>query len=150
MLSSLRPILVFLGFVGFTYVVLRHLLAYVTNHQIAPFVVPGMALLGVLSAWLLLSWKLQDFLIPHLLFVGFLFVYWYRANNMQTDRLTAAARAAAQRAKADEAEVLEAYFLTRWYMRLSMASYGAALLLAFAWLYGQFHGAPGSPPATTP
>jgi hypothetical protein len=138
MLTSLRPILVFLGFVGFTYMVLRHLLTYVTNHQIAPFVLPGMALLGVLSAWLMLSWKLQDFFVPHLLFVGFLFVYWYRANNMQTDRLTAAAREAARRAKADEAEVLDAYLLTRWYMRLAMASYVAAFGLAFIWLFSQF------------
>jgi hypothetical protein len=54
---------------------------------------------------------------------------------MQTEKLTAAARAAAQNAKADEAEVLDAYMLTRWYMRLSMASYLAAFTLGFAYLY---------------
>jgi hypothetical protein len=135
MLASLRPIFLFVGFVGFSYVVLRYLLAYVTNHQIAPFAVPGLALFGVLSAWLLLSWKLQDFFLWQVVFVGLLFWHWYRANNMQTEKLTAAARAAAQNAKADEAEVLDAYMLTRWYMRLSMASYLAAFTLGFAYLY---------------
>lgn len=135
MLADLRPILVFLGFVGFSYVVLRYLLAYVTNHQAAPFAIPGVALLGVLSAWLLLSWKLQDFFVWHLIFVGFLFLHWYRANNMQDDKLTAAAKEAARRGKADEAEVLNAYLLTRWYMRLGMASYLVTFALGFAWLY---------------
>lgn len=145
MLAEYRPIFIFIGFVGFTYVVLRHLLAYVTNHQAAPYILPGMGLFGVLSAWLMLSWKLDNFFVPHLLFVGFLFVYWYRANNMVTDKLTAAAREAAQRAKADEAEVLDLYMLTRWYMRLAMVTYAAAFSLGFAWLFtsGMRAGSPG-------
>jgi hypothetical protein len=138
MLAGLRPILVFIGFVGFTYVVLRYLFALLTNHRLAPLVVPGTALLGVLSAWMLLGWKLQDFFVPHLLFVGFLFVYWYRANNMQAGKLTLAAREAARRANADEAEVVDAYLLTRWYMRLAMAAYVAAFVLGFVWLYTRF------------
>jgi hypothetical protein len=135
MLADLRPILLFMGFVGFSYVVLRYLLGYVTNHRIAPIAVPGSALFGVLSAWLLLSWKLQDFFIWQLIFAAFLFLHWYRVNNMQTDKLTAAARAAAERAQADEDAVLAAYLLTRWYMRLSMLSYLAAFALGFAYLY---------------
>ena len=135
MLANLRPIFLFIGFVGFTYVVLRYLLAYVTNHQIAPVALPGLALFGVLSAWLFLSWKLQDFFLWHVLFVGLLFWHWYRTNNMQTEKLTAAAREAARKAKADEAEVLDAYLLTRWYMRLSMVSYLAAFMLGFAYFY---------------
>lgn len=135
MLPNLRLILLFLGFVGFSYVGLRYLLAYITNHQVAPFAVPGLALFGVLSAWLLLSWKLPDFFLWHVLFVGLLFWHWYRSNNMRTDKLTAAAREAAQKAKANETEVRNAYMLTRWYMRLGMASYLAAFTLGFAYLY---------------
>lgn len=133
--SNLRLLLVFLGFVGFSYVVLRSLLAYSTNHGIAPIAIPGIAVFGVLSAWVFVNWKLDDFFVWHLLFAGLLFFHWYKSNNMQTDRLTAAARDAARKAGADEEEVLNAWLLTRWYMRLSMASYLAAFALAFAYFY---------------
>jgi hypothetical protein len=142
MAANLRLILVFIGFVGFSYIVLKSLFRYCTNHGLAPFVLPGVAVFGVLSAWVFLGWKLTDFFLWHLVFVGFLFFHWYRANNMQTARLTATARQTANAAGADESEVLNAFLLTRWYLRLSMAIYLAAFTLGFAYFYSLGRAAP--------
>ena len=130
----ITQILLFLGFTGFSFILLRVSFQFAAEGRMTLAVPPALAVFGVLSAVVFLRLKLAEFLVWHLLFLAMVFVAWRRKSRVDADRLAQLAEQAAQQSGARAAEISRAFVQARQLLTLGFACYVVAFVAAFFYL----------------
>lgn len=136
-LPTFAQALMFVGFVGASFVVLRYALGGFAERNQAWFAPPVLTIAGVIAAYVFLRLKLDTFFIWYLAFLAFVFYGWRQKSRPGSDRLAELARQEAQRVRSDEADVLRAYMMTRQLLSMGLLFYAAAFCLAFMYLFSK-------------
>jgi hypothetical protein len=127
--------LLFLGFTGFSFLLLRLSFQYVAQGKAMYAVVPALALFGVLSAVVFLRLKLADLLIWHLVFLLMIFVGWRQKTRVEASRLTELAGQAAQQTGGDAAEIGSTFATGRQMLTIGFACYVVAFMATFFYMF---------------
>jgi hypothetical protein len=127
--------LYFLGFTGFSFVLLRLSFQYVAQGKALIAAAPALALFGVLSAVVFLRMKLADLLLWHLLFLLMIFVGWRQKTRVEAARLDRLADEAAAQTGADASEIRSRFLAARQVLTIGFGLYVIAFLATFFYLY---------------
>jgi hypothetical protein len=124
-------ILFFLGFTGFSFILLRLTFEYVAKGRATLAAPPALAVFGVLAAVIFLRMKLADLLVWHLLFLLIIFIGWRRKTRVDAERLAQLAGEAARQSGADADEIGRTFVAGRQILTVGFACYVVAFLAAF-------------------
>ncbi len=127
--------LLFLGFIGFSFVLLRLSFQYVAQGRALFAAVPALAVFGVLSAVVFLRMKLADLLVWYLVFLLMIFVGWRQKTRVDTDRLEKLAKEAAVETGGRPDAISDRFRSARQILSIGFACYVVAFLTTFFYLY---------------
>jgi hypothetical protein len=132
--ASINQILLFLGFTGFAFVLLRLTFQYAAEGRVTLAVPPALTLFGALAALVFLRLKLSDFLVWHLVFLLVIFLGWWRKTKVDAERLDRLAQETAQRTGGNAAEISRGFVLARQLLTMGFACYVVAFVATFFYL----------------
>jgi hypothetical protein len=129
--ASINQILQFLGFTGFSFILLRLTFQFAAEGRIAMAVPPALAVFGALAALVFIRMKLADYLVWHLAFLLIIFMGWWRKTKIEAERLTRLQQEAGDHALAGPGRD---FLMTRQLLRLGFACYVVTFVAAFFYL----------------
>ncbi|HET9903332.1 MAG TPA: hypothetical protein VFQ27_06480 [Xanthobacteraceae bacterium] len=132
--ASINQILLFLGFSGFSFVLLRLTFQFAAEGRPAIAVPPALAAFGAVAAFVFLRMKLTDLLVWHLAFLLVIFLAWWRKTKLEEERLQRLSEEAARQTGADAAEIRRHFLATRQMLTLGFACYAVAFVATFFYL----------------
>jgi hypothetical protein len=132
--ASINQILLFLGFTGFAFILLRLTFQYAAEGRMTAAAPAALAVFGALAAFVFIRLKLADFLVWHLVFLLVIFLGWWRKTKVDAERLERLTREAAQQSGGDAAEIGRTFVATRQILALGFACYVVIFVAAFFYL----------------
>ncbi|MBN8919655.1 MAG: hypothetical protein J0H62_02935 [Rhizobiales bacterium] len=132
--NAIAQILLFLGFTGFAFILLRHSFQFAAEGRYLFAIPAALTCFGVLAASVFVRLKLNDFLIFHLAFLAMIFFAWWRKTSVAPDKLAAMAEDAARRTGTSAAAIRQSFIQARQLLALGFAGYVIAFLAAFFYL----------------
>lgn len=132
--ASFTQTLLFLGFTGFSFLLLRLSFQFAAEGRMAFALPSALSLFGALAAVVFLRLKLADFLVWHLLFLLFIFVAWRRKSRVDNERFALLAQQTAAQTGKDSAEIRRSFIATRQLLTFGFVCYVITFLAAFFYL----------------
>lgn len=132
--AGINQLLLFLGFTGFSFILLRLSFQFAAEGRMVHLVPPALAAFGALAAFVFLRLKLADFLVWHVLFLLVIFGSWWRKTKMDPEALARAAQDAAQKTGGDAAEIRQSFTTARQMLTVGFACYLVVFVAAFFYL----------------
>jgi hypothetical protein len=133
-MASFNQILLFLGFTGFAFILLRLTFRFAAEGRMTFAVAPALAAFGALAALVLLRLRLADFLVWHLVFLLVIFVGWRRRTRLDPEQLDRVAQEAARQSGGDAAEISRGFLAARQALTFGFACYIVTFLTTFFYL----------------
>jgi len=130
--TTLQLTFVFVGFVAFTFVLLRLTFDITTRQQMTMLAPPAMTIIGVIAGFIFVRFKLHDFFVWYMLFFAIIFFAWRRKSGLEEARLRLEREAPGIGEAGDE--VLKEYRLTRQLLSLGLLVYGLAFVASTYYL----------------
>jgi hypothetical protein len=132
--ATINQLLLFLGFTGFAFILLRLTFQFAAEGRMVRLVPPALAAFGALAAFVFLRLKLADFLVWHIVFLIVIFANWWRKTKVDPDALGRAAQEAAQHTGGNAAEITRSFTAARQMLTVGFACYLVVFVAAFFYL----------------
>jgi hypothetical protein len=129
--ASINQLLLFLGFTGFAFILLRLTFRFAAEGRMILAIAPALAAFGALAAFVFLRLKLADFLVWHLVFLLVVFVAWWRKTRLDAEQLAQFAQETARRSGGSAAEIGRTFMAARQALTLGFVCYVVVFLTIF-------------------